>query len=343
MQLIIVFLNDKMLIEINIYLNLGYYMKKFFAVLGLLNISIMVLFALYYADGLNQLGYFTFDNSMIIEFVNRYIFGHIPNESLNNQLVTMIMTIIQFSERNNRLYVFAIYSVLTLINIITYFKILCSPSKDYFACILRLFFSPLTSLIGFIITIKKGKKNTNKYQADNNSYLNKNSNLNQCRTVSLKVPNKPIILTIFVAIIEISILAAISGVFVFGLTQFLAHACDFSTPFFYFIFGFIGLILIMVLVSLPKGVLLFYKTAYLERCYKAINEGTTFDDAKVIFDFFNKQTVIKQNEKGDIYVVIEIGDSKKKHRDFEKKEFLYQNGVMVEKAESYHRTYTTHY
>ena len=118
MQLIIVFLNDKIIIEINIYLNLGYYMKTFFAVLGLLNISIMVLFALYYADGLNQLGYFTFDNSMIIEFVNRYIFGHIPNESLNNQLVTMIMTIIQFSERNNRLYVFAIYSVLTLINII---------------------------------------------------------------------------------------------------------------------------------------------------------------------------------------------------------------------------------
>ena len=91
------------------------------------------------------------------------------------------------------------------------------------------------------------------------------------------------------------------------------------------------------------GTRYFYKTKYLERCYRAIKKGTSFEDAKPIFKYFEKYTNISSDGASRIRVIIKLKASHYKHADYEAKVFEYVNGILVVKDQGYQRTTTTYY
>ena len=90
------------------------------------------------------------------------------------------------------------------------------------------------------------------------------------------------------------------------------------------------------------GVRYFYKTKYLQRCYKAIRKGTSFDDAKPIFKYFEKYTNISSDGANRIRVIIKVKENRFRNTDYEARYFEYVNGILVDKDQAYQRTTMTY-
>lgn len=386
-------------------------MKKIFFILGLANILAMVLFVLYYIDALNA----AIDNRYIVNFVDENIISRIPSFLLDTSLYKSILKFINDISQVNRVYVFFIGLFFLIVNIVTFVRVLKATVKDYFACVIRLAFSPITALMGFYITSKKNDKqavmyenndqnvrpnNNNKqvynqasginnyntsanyqepeaetfdyngnederiikqnktnfsnkrhddnvidaeYTEINDKKTSKNYKTNytsntQSGSVRLVMPNKPIITTIIGTLIPIAILSGIVVVLFFIKKQIDKHASDLPGLSFFFIF--MAIILgIIIFVGLPMGTRYFYKTKYLERCYRAIKKGTSFEDAKPIFKYFEKYTNISSDGASRIRVIIKVKAGRFKSSDHETKYFEYVNGILVDKDQGYQRTY----
>lgn len=350
-------------------------MKKIFVILGLVNILAMVLIVLYYIDALNP----AIDNRIVINFIDNKVKVNIPDVILNSSFYKSIMKFRNDIIQINRAYLFYIWVFYLLVNIVTFVRILKPTVKDYFCCVLRLVFSPVTALIGFYINSNKNDKHAVMYANNNqvvqpnnyntpvynqpvgvnnyngaqaepivsNDNIEKNNyNYNdqrnaQSASVRLVPPNKPIISTIIITIIEIAFLSVFVVVFFFIKKQIDKHASDLPGISFFLIF--IAIILgILIFVGLPLGTIYFYKTRYLERCYRAIKEGTSFEDAKPIFKYFEKYTNISSDGASRIRVIIKVKENHFKNTDYEAKYFDYVNGILVDKDQGYQRTTMTY-
>lgn len=349
-------------------------MKKIFVILGLVNILAMVLIVLYYIDALNP----AIDNRIVINFIDNKVKANIPAFILNSSFYKSIMKFRNDIIQINRAYLFYIWVFYLLVNIVTFVRILKPTVKDYFCCVLRVVFSPITALIGIYINSNKNDKhavmyannnqgvqpnnynapvynqpvdvnNYNEAQAEpivsndntkNNNYTNDQRNA-QSASARLVPPNKPIISTIIITIIEIAFLFGFVVVFFFIKKQIDKHASDLPGISFFLIF--IAIILgIFIFVGLPLGTIYFYKTKYLERCYRAIKEGTSFEDAKPIFKYFEKYTNISSDGASRIRVIIKVKAGHFKSSDYETKYFDYVNGILVDKDQAYRRTTMTY-
>ena len=327
-------------------------MKKIYFILGLLNIAFMAMFVLYYIDAINP----AIDNRIIIEFVDGKLLANIPDFIKNNYVYSSIYNFIKDIEQMNRMYAFAGWAFFLLVNIITFIRIVMRTVKDYLACFIRLFFSPITALIGFYINSQKNDKKAVMYESEDKDteYDEKdntesepvlkedNSKIRKKQTerVMLLLPDKPIISGVIVAIISCGIVAAMVGLF-FYIKRSINIRIP-GAPGIDFISIFFGLILLVFVIGTPFGCLYWYKKKYLERCYKAIQYGTSFEDAKPIFKYFEKNTSISSNENNETLVVIKIKHDFFKNTDYEKKVFYYKNGLLVDKDQGYRRTYMSH-
>lgn len=327
-------------------------MKKIYYILGLLNIAFMAMFVLYYIDAVNP----AIDNLIIIEFVDTKILANIPDFIKNNYVYSSIYNFIKDIEQMNRMYVFAGWVFFLLVNIVTFIRIVMRTVKDYLACVIRLVFSPITALIGFYINSQKNDKKAVMYESDDKDDKydeedndesesafkedNIKSRNKQSESVMLLLPDKPIISGVIVTIFSCGIVAAMVGLF-FYIRRSLNIRIP-GAPGVDFISIFFGLILLIFVIGTPFGCLYWYKKKYLERCYKAIRYGTSFEDAKPIFKYFEKYTRISSNENNEILVVIKIKHDFFKNTDYEKKVFYYKNGLLVDKDQGYRRTYMSH-
>ena len=350
-------------------------MKKIFVILGLANILAMVLIVLYYIDTLNP----AIDNRIVINFIDNKVKANIPAFILNSSFYKSIMKFRNDIIQINRAYLFYIWVFYLLVNIVTFVRILKPTVKDYFCCVLRLVFSPVTALIGFYINSNKngkhavmydnnnqgvqannynapvynqpvGVNNYNEAQAEpivsnnnteKNNYTYNDQRNTQSASVRLVLPNKPIILVVISTIFSIAFLSGFVAVFFYIKKQVDKHASELPGISFFLIF--IGIILgTIIFIGLPMGVRYFYKTRYLERCYRAIKEGTSFDDAKPIFKYFKKYTNISSDGANRIRVIIKVKENRFRNTDYEARYFEYVNGILVDKDQAYRRTTMTY-
>ena len=337
-------------------------MKKIFFILGLANILVMLIFALYYVDALNQ----AIDNRIVINFIDNKVKANIPDFILNSSFYKSIMKFRNDVIQINRAYLFYIWIFYLVVNIVTFVRILKSKVKDYFCCILRLAFSPVTALIGFYINSNKNDKHAVMYYNNNqgvqpnnynqeaqvepivsddniekNNYNYNDQRNTQSESVRLVMPNKPIIITIIVTIFEIAFLSIFVVVFLNIKKIIDVHASE--LPGISFLVIFIGIILgSFIFIGLPIGTRNFYRTQYLNRCYKAIKKGTSFDDAKPLFKYFEKYTRISSDGAHRVRVIIDLKFGRYKNSDYELKAFDYVDGILDSKDEAYRRTYISY-
>ena len=80
-------------------------------------------------------------NSIEQLFIDNNIIANIPEAILTNKYFLAVRTVPNNFIKLGKIYVFNYYAIFTLINIVTLINILKKDKKDYFACILRLYFS----------------------------------------------------------------------------------------------------------------------------------------------------------------------------------------------------------
>ena len=317
-------------------------MKKIFVLFGIINLVLMGLFVAYYADALN--GFLHLDivnNGAIIDFVDNKFLPVIPSVIVKYYYVLWAVAD-PFGKLSAtpRIYLFVSYVLTFVVAIVTLIKILDSNKKHYFSCILRLAFSPVTAVLGFVITGRSGREREAKRSRNDLVSSNKKV-VSQPKAsiehVKLVMPHKPkylIVINIIIALIVITIFS-----FLASYIMRMSRTHDFKLGI--FIGVFIIVLMALFAISLPINIKFAYRSEYLKRCYKAIKEGTSLEDAKPIYDYFEKEVTFTEYENGVLKVEIDVKASRWKQADFEKKVFYYRDGILVDKDEAYRRTTTS--
>lgn len=316
-------------------------MKKVFIGLSLINIIIIALFAVYHVDSLNDYLNVSIDNKAIKDFVDNIFIKYTPDFiKIIHPLFVVKGHIVDIFGQYTRVVLFGWYTFVLILAIVSTITIV-GPKKHYMSCIIRIAYSPVTAVLGFIINFYKFSN------AYNNNYTYSNSTANnavkeetqenekeEIRRVDIKMPNKPVVST---AIYSIIILALTIGV------VFLVYYLYNKFPLYGKFFGtFFGIFAVIMIISGISAMLYYFRTTYLGRCYKALKEGTSLEDAMPIFRYFEKYVNITKYEGNVVKVDIKIG-GRLRGQDFEEKALYYKNGILVDKGEAYQRTSTIRY
>ena len=190
-------------------------MKKVFIGLSLINIIIIALFAVYHVDSLNEYLNVSIDNKAIKDFVDNIFIKYTPGFiKIIHPLFLVKGHIVDTFGQYTRVVLFGWYTAVLILAIVSTITIV-GPKKHYMSCIIRIAYSPVTEVLGFIINFYKFSN------AYNNNYKYSNSTANnavkeetqenkkeEIRRVDIIMPNKPVVLT---AISSIIILALTIG------------------------------------------------------------------------------------------------------------------------------------